>query len=207
MFSYISIGDSDKLVPGQRVVAIGDPLGLVNTVTDGIISNIRKQGSLTLIQTSAPITHGSSGGALLNMYGELIGITTAGIKGEGNLNFAVSSNDIKSFLGKLPKQSQMLGTDIQQSGSNDSEYILPDSNKRRLLESDIELLSLEELKLARNEIFARHGYVFSTPEIKAYFEKKSWYKENPNYYDGDLNEIERYNINFIKKHEAELIGE
>lgn len=72
---------------GQDVFAIGNPRGLESTLTKGIVSALRLNNSL--IQTTTEITHGSSGGPLLNMKGEVIGITTAGM-GEANLNFAVN---------------------------------------------------------------------------------------------------------------------
>lgn len=97
----IPIGDSGKLKVGERIVTIGNPNGLINTVADGIVSGFRKTDAATLVQITSPITHGSSGGALLNIKGELVGITTAGFEGGGNLNFAVSSNDIKEFIDGL----------------------------------------------------------------------------------------------------------
>lgn len=75
---------------GDRVIAIGSPLGMQNTASDGLISNIIFEGSVRYIQTSAPIDHGSSGGALFNEYGDLVGITTSGLDSSANLNFAVS---------------------------------------------------------------------------------------------------------------------
>ncbi|MBD2867705.1 trypsin-like peptidase domain-containing protein [Paenibacillus arenilitoris] len=76
---------------GDKVVAIGSPLGLQNTISDGLISNITFEGGVRYVQTSAPIDHGSSGGALFNEHGELIGITTLGYSGSNaDLNFAVS---------------------------------------------------------------------------------------------------------------------
>lgn len=76
---------------GDKVVAIGSPLGLQNTVSDGLISGVVYIGSTRYIQTSAPIDHGSSGGALFDEYGELIGITSGGYTSQADLNFAVSS--------------------------------------------------------------------------------------------------------------------
>ncbi len=77
---------------GDKVVAIGSPYGLQNTVSDGLISGIRFENGVRYVQTSAPIDHGSSGGALFNEYGELVGITTSGhAKSSAELNFAVSS--------------------------------------------------------------------------------------------------------------------
>jgi len=86
------------LVRGQRVVAIGSPLGLFNSVSDGIISGFRKVDGVDMIQFTAPISHGSSGGAVLNMYGEVIGISTAGIDSGQNINLAVGYESIQMFI-------------------------------------------------------------------------------------------------------------
>ena len=88
----------DKLVRGQRVVAIGSPLGLFNSVSDGIISGFRMIDSVDMIQFTAPISHGSSGGAVLNMYGEVIGISTAGIDSGQNINLAMGYECINTFI-------------------------------------------------------------------------------------------------------------
>ena len=86
-----------KLVRGQRVVAIGSPLGLFNSVSDGIISGFRKIKDVDMIQFTAPISSGSSGGAVLNMYGEIIGISTAGVDSGQNINLAVDYSNIRLF--------------------------------------------------------------------------------------------------------------
>lgn len=87
-----------KLVRGQRVVAIGSPLGLFNSVSDGIISGFRKVDNVDMIQFTAPTSHGSSGGAVLNLYGEVIGISTAGFDAGQNLNLAVGYEYIRTFV-------------------------------------------------------------------------------------------------------------
>ena len=86
-----------KLVRGQKVVAIGSPLGLFNSVSDGIISGFRTIRDESMIQFTAPISPGSSGGAVLNMQGELIGISTAGIDNGQNINLAVDYENILLF--------------------------------------------------------------------------------------------------------------
>ena len=88
---------SQRLVRGQRVVAIGSPLGLFNSVSDGIISGFRNIRDTDMIQFTAPISPGSSGGAVLNMYGEVIGISTAGIDKGQNINLAVGYENILMF--------------------------------------------------------------------------------------------------------------
>jgi hypothetical protein len=83
--------------------------------------------------------------------------------------------------------------------SND--YIIPQSGTKILTKDDIKDLTKDQLALARNEIYARHGRTFQMAEFKDYFTKKSWYSENPNYdYDNEssnLNEIEAKNVVFL----------
>lgn len=84
---------------GQRVIAIGNPLGFQKTVSDGLISGIRRTNDgVELIQTTVPISPGSSGGVLLNEYGLIIGITTSTFQGGQNINFAISLNSILNFI-------------------------------------------------------------------------------------------------------------
>ena len=88
----IPLGNSNNISIGDKVIAIGNPLGLSNTLSSGIISGIRTDLGYKLIQTTAPISPGSSGGPLLNAKGEVIGLTTMYLKGGQNLNFAVPIN-------------------------------------------------------------------------------------------------------------------
>jgi S1-C subfamily serine protease len=87
----VMLGDSEKAEPGDEAVAIGNPKGLEHTVSNGLISAKRIMQGTQMLQISVPISPGSSGGPLYNMRGEVIGITTSGLVGEGtqNLNFAV----------------------------------------------------------------------------------------------------------------------
>lgn len=86
-FNYIPVSYR-RCEVGEKVYTIGSPRGLENTFSSGEISQIREDN---FIQISCPIDHGSSGGALINAYGEAIGITTAGYDTSGaNLNFAKS---------------------------------------------------------------------------------------------------------------------
>ncbi len=93
--NYIPLSKRNPQV-GDKVYAIGSPRGLENTFSSGEISQFRDGN---LIQISVPIDHGSSGGALINEYGEAIGITSAGLDDSGaNLNFAVSTNAVRRHL-------------------------------------------------------------------------------------------------------------
>ncbi len=86
----LKLGDSDRMRPGDPIVAIGNPLGLEDTVSDGLVSARRRlpQG-FEILQVSAPIAPGSSGGPLFNDRGEVVGIATAVAQGGQNLNFGV----------------------------------------------------------------------------------------------------------------------
>jgi len=92
---YIS---SEKPKLGSSVVAIGNPLGFLNTVSEGIVSGNREIENTKYIQTSAPISPGSSGGALLNMYGEVIGIITAKVIDGENMNLAIPGDVVLDFI-------------------------------------------------------------------------------------------------------------
>jgi hypothetical protein len=78
-----------------------------------------------------------------------------------------------------------------------SDFIIPDSDKRFLLASDLRKLSKEELRIARNEIFARRGRYFEAPDLKARFERFSWY--SPNTWNPKLNSIEEANVALLDK--------
>ncbi|CDN31793.1 Serine protease precursor MucD/AlgY associated with sigma factor RpoE [Mucinivorans hirudinis] len=92
--TYIPLCSSNSKV-GDKAYAIGSPRGLENTFSSGEISQIRNEN---ILQISVPIDHGSSGGALINQYGEAIGITTAGLDESGaNLNFAMSISVLKKY--------------------------------------------------------------------------------------------------------------
>ena len=92
---------SERLVRGQKVVAIGSPLGLFNTISDGIVSGFRELRETSMVQFTAPVSPGSSGGALLDLYGRLVGVITAGFDDGQNLNLAVDHTTIRQFLGNL----------------------------------------------------------------------------------------------------------
>jgi serine protease Do len=98
-FKFVNVGSADALAVGESVFAIGSPLGLERTVTEGIVSTKTRQiqGELYL-QTTAQINPGNSGGPLFNMNGEVIGVTNMKITfGEG-LDFAIPVNAVRFFL-------------------------------------------------------------------------------------------------------------
>ena len=83
----------DDVEIGERVFTIGNPRGLSNTLGDGLVSALREMDGVTLVQTSAPISGGSSGGALVDAHGALIGITTFLVRDAQNLNFAIAAEE------------------------------------------------------------------------------------------------------------------
>jgi Trypsin-like peptidase domain len=99
-FPIVPLGDSNRVQAGEEVVAIGSPLALESTVSNGIISAVRVSGddNNTMLQITAPISPGSSGGPLFNMRGEVVGITTLQFTKGQNLNFAIPINEAKPLL-------------------------------------------------------------------------------------------------------------
>ncbi len=99
IFPYLEFGDSDAVKQGQITYAIGSPFGLENTLSQGIISSAKRViDGRTFIQMSVQIDSGSSGGALINEYGQVVAITTASIKDNtADLNFAVPINMVKEL--------------------------------------------------------------------------------------------------------------
>jgi serine protease Do len=109
------LGNSDRMRPGEEVVAIGNPLGLDQTITRGIVSGINRilpetplSLSEPLIQTDTPINPGNSGGPLLNRCGEVIGINTAILPDAQNIGFAIPINLAKTILPGLIKDGRVI---------------------------------------------------------------------------------------------------
>ncbi|NEO30019.1 MAG: PDZ domain-containing protein [Symploca sp. SIO3C6] len=111
----VSLGDSDQLRSGEWAIAIGNPLGLDNTVTTGIISATGRSSSqvgvpdkrVEFIQTDAAINPGNSGGPLLNASGEVVGMNTAIIQGAQGLGFAVPINTVVEVAKQLITQGKV----------------------------------------------------------------------------------------------------
>lgn len=87
--------------------------------------------------------------------------------------------------------------------NDDKDYLLP-TDTRRITIADLEEFSTEEIALIRNEIYARHGYVFQTEPFKSYFGEKDWYIPNPDFTEAEFSEIELANKNLIVEYETEM---
>jgi serine protease Do len=111
----LTLGDSDKLEVGDFVVAIGNPFGLGQTVTSGIVSALGRSGLgieeyEDFIQTDAPINSGNSGGALISLCGELVGINTAIVAPQGGnvgIGFAVPINLARRVMDEIVQHGQV----------------------------------------------------------------------------------------------------
>jgi serine protease Do len=126
-FAFVPLGDSDKLSVGDRVFAIGSPLGLERTVTEGILSTKTREleGELYL-QTTAQINPGNSGGPLFNLRGEVVGVTNMKITmGEG-LGFAIPVESVEHFL-----QHRDAFAYDNDNPSNPFRYLEPPSRTRK----------------------------------------------------------------------------
>ncbi|MCL4366847.1 YARHG domain-containing protein [Patescibacteria group bacterium] len=88
--------------------------------------------------------------------------------------------------------------------SANNQFVLPFSNTRAVVEADLKDLTPWQLKVARNEIYARYGRAFVSQDLACYFAKQSWYKENPAYSDQSLSSLEIANVNFISSFEKKI---
>jgi hypothetical protein len=125
----LRLGDDELSQVGDKIMAVGNPEGLTGTVSDGIVSGFRKRkDGARIMQITAPISPGSSGGPVINSRGEVIGIATALLMVGQNLNFAVPVKNLKSLMatkklqlpfGKrsLPKRQQVAGAQGQKDTS------------------------------------------------------------------------------------------
>lgn len=114
----VILGDSDKVTVGERVISIGNPLGLEHTLTDGLVSARRVFEGTKMIQMSAPVSPGNSGGPVFNSRGEVVGVTTRGVRPmEGqNLNLAMPVNDVRAMLRAEYPERHAVGAEPSRGG-------------------------------------------------------------------------------------------
>ncbi|CAF0738555.1 unnamed protein product [Rotaria sordida] len=136
---YLNLGDSDKIRAGEHCIAVGSPLALSNTVTSGIVSNVGRTSSelglfgrnINYIQTDCMITGGNSGGPLVNLDGQVIGINS--MKAMTGISFALPINYAKLFLADIEKKK------LKQSTSKQTTSI---TNRRQTRYLGIKMFSL-----------------------------------------------------------------
>jgi Do/DeqQ family serine protease len=144
----VTIGNSEKLQPGESAIAIGNPLGLDNTVTTGVISATGRSSNLigaqdkrvSYIQTDAAINPGNSGGPLLNSRGEVVGMNTAIIQGAQGLGFAIPISTAQRISNQLittgKVQHPYLGIQMQALNAELKENINSDPNSGLSVDTD-----------------------------------------------------------------------
>lgn len=115
-FAPSELGDSESLAIGQRIFVISNPLGLEGSVTEGLISAVREVQGRKLLQISAPISPGSSGGPVFDEHARVVGIATATIEGAQNVNLAIPSDMIQALLSR-PKAGKLSELPARNVGS------------------------------------------------------------------------------------------
>jgi len=107
-YNSLNIGNSDNVQVGEKVIAIGNPMGLQFSVSEGIVSGINRAGENNIdayIQTDAALNPGNSGGPLIDKEGEVIGINNFKVGGSENIGFALESNYIKQIINQIYQQN------------------------------------------------------------------------------------------------------
>ncbi len=150
---------SAAVSPGEEVFAIGNPEGLEKTISQGIISGLRKRGDRDLLQVTSPISHGSSGGPILNAKGEVVGVAVGMLEDGQNLNFAVPVAYVRAILeqkadaatasnvdGSLSDAKDIFSKRAQAeySGDPSSEYQQQTRKLRELMEAIVASTSRED---------------------------------------------------------------
>ena len=160
---------------------------------DGIYQlALSNRGEETISATIENITQVSDNNVQIN--GTIKSECTIGITYSYKFN-AIAKNNKNSVFGGYTLM------DLNYDSSAD--YIINDSNTWYLTINDLKNLSKEQLEFARNEIYARHGYIFNEKKFKEYFSKKGWYNPNPQFKgnDDELNDYEKNNVQLIKSQE------
>jgi len=117
----VPVSSANSVRVGQKVFAIGSPYGLENTLSEGLVSALREVPGGTVIQTSAPISPGSSGGGLFDQYGNLVGIMTFQHKYGQNLNFAVPAD----WIGNIASSGVTTSSTFRSADAADAEPSKP----------------------------------------------------------------------------------
>ena len=125
--SFAYLGDVDRIKSGEEVFAVGNPLGLERTVTNGVVSTKNRAfEGIVYIQTNADINPGNSGGPLFNLAGEVIGVTNMGYIFYGGLGFAIPVNYVKHFIDN--REAFIYDKDNPNTGYR---YIQPDRRRNK----------------------------------------------------------------------------
>lgn len=147
---YIArVGDSSKVKKGDKVYAIGSPMGVSNTVSEGLLSQI-VDGYL---QISAPISHGSSGGGLFDRWGNLVGITFAGYDDAQNLNYAIPIEAVTRLYNSISSQEPVSLEKIAKTG------LAGEDNSDESYDAYLEII---------DNIESQYGEIVNTTQLEMY---------------------------------------
>lgn len=173
---------------------------------DGILpmDALKESVSIT-IQQKKNLSNGEHVSYLWNVEKEATKYLNCRLKYEDK-DFEVSGLQTMPASNTLSEKSDDGTEKVQTDGATpkDAEYVLPDSNKRLLTEEDLDGLSAEKCRIARNEIYARHGRKFQDKELQKYFDSCEWYEgtiEPDEFNESDLSEIEIKNEDLIVQFE------
>lgn len=145
----LPLGSSAALERGEKVIAIGSPLGLINTLSIGLYSGALKDERIFL-QFSAAISHGSSGGALFNNKGEVIGITSASYTEGQNLNLAIPIEDAVELWENCEKDNELSIADFYEEWEHIKEY-------------SVSYILSHQSEFSSGMVIRTEGYVFIDP--------------------------------------------
>src|SRR5438128_4106454 len=172
----LKLADSDTVQPGDFVLAIGNPFGFEETVTDGIISSKgrpnRTDAFGDLLQTNAAINPGNSGGPLINLRGEVIGINTAIISRSGGsqgIGFAIPSNTVRTALESLLKQGRIIRGYLGIQGRVNQQTPNNVSNDGVVVDDIVPNSPATEAKLQKGDIIRK----FDGHEVKNFLQLRS----------------------------------
>lgn len=118
--TVLPLADSNSVQVGEPVYAVGNPKGLEGTFSEGIVSSIRKGKFGTVLQITAPISAGSSGGPVLNEKGDVVGVSFASLREGQNLNFALPSFYVKTLMSESGPVRSLASTFVSASRSKSS---------------------------------------------------------------------------------------
>lgn len=158
----VSFGDSDQAQVGEQIVVIGNPEGLEQTVSNGLLSGIREVDGRKLFQISAPISEGSSGSPVFDGRGEVIGVVVSTLESGQNLNFAVPVNYAKPLLNRTTEE---LISALPKKQHSDG---VAEGNGPRTTTTDPAQLAVQAISKVADQIRACEGssQIFPTKEKK-----------------------------------------
>lgn len=173
----LKLADSDTVQAGDFVLAIGNPFGFEETVTDGIVSSKgrpnRGDAFGDLLQTNAAINPGNSGGPLINLRGEVIGINTAIISRSGGsqgIGFAIPSNTVRSALESLLKQGRIIRGYLGIQGRVDRGSQAPADDEGVVVDEVVPGSPAAEAKLQKGDIIRK----FNGHEVKNFLQLRTY---------------------------------